>query len=92
MLLFMLVFGWAVLSHAAMFPTATSIALQPMGALAGTASAAMGATISFLAAVLASFIDRAIDDTITPVAVGYFVYATFALLAQLAGRRALKVA
>jgi DHA1 family bicyclomycin/chloramphenicol resistance-like MFS transporter len=72
-----------------MFPTATSLALDPMGALAGTAAAAMGATISYLGAFLASLIDRSIDGTVTPVAVGFLVYSSAALAFQLAGRRAL---
>lgn len=87
--LFLPVFAWAVLSHAAMFPTATSLALNPMGALAGTAAAALGASISFLGAFLASFIDRALAGSVTPMAVGFLAYSTGALVLQLAGRRAL---
>lgn len=87
--LFLPVFGWAVLSHAAMFPTATSLALDPMGALAGTAAAAMGASISFLGAFLAALIDRAIAGSVTPMAVGFLAYSIGALALQLRGRRAL---
>lgn len=86
---FLPVFAWAVLSHAAMFPTATSLALDPMGALAGTAAAAMGASISFVGALLASLIDRSITGTVTPMAIGFLVYSVGALALQLAGRRAL---
>ena len=89
---FLPIFAWAVLSHAAMFPTATSLALNPMGALAGTAAAAMGATISYLGAFLGSLIDRSIEGTVTPMAIGFLVYSTLALGFQLQGRRALNKA
>lgn len=87
--LFLVLYTVAGLSHASMFPSATSVALEPMGALAGTAAAAIGILTSILGALLASLIDRSIDGSFTPVAVGYLIYATTGLILQFRGRRAL---
>ncbi|RZV48145.1 MAG: MFS transporter [Acidimicrobiales bacterium] len=89
---FLVVYAAANMAHAGMFPTATSLALDPMGALAGTAAAAIGATISILGALLAAPLDRAVAGSITPVAVGYVVYAGIGLLLQLRGRRSMELA
>ena len=85
---FLFLYVSANASFSAVFPTANSIALQPMGPLAGTAAAAMGAATSFVGAALAALIDRAVDDTITPVAIGYCAYASAALATQVLGHRA----
>lgn len=87
--LFIVLFGAATLGFAAVFPTANSIALQPMGALAGTAAAGLGAATTIISAILASLIDRSIDGSITPLAVGYTAYAAASLACQFAGRREL---
>lgn len=85
---FLVIYVAANASFSAVFPTANSIALQPVGPLAGTAAAAMGATTSFVGAALAALIDRAVADSVTPVAIGYCVYASAALATQLLGYRA----
>jgi len=90
--LFIVLFGAATLGFAAVFPTANSIALHPMGALAGTAAAGLGAATTIISALLASLIDRSIDGSITPLAVGYTVYAAASLACQLVGRRQLVAA
>lgn len=65
-----------------------SLAMQPMGHIAGTASATIG-TISFVAAsLLSSFVDRLIGDTVTPFALSFVVYATLAIVATRWGRAA----
>lgn len=86
--LFLALYVAANASFSAVFPTANSIALQPMGPLAGTAAAAMGAATSVVGATLAALIDRSVNDSITPVAFGYVIYASLALGAQLMGYRA----
>lgn len=88
---FLAVYTVAVLSHASMFPTATSVALHPMGALAGTAAAAIGILQSILGAALASLIDRSIDGSLVPIAVGFVTYSTLGLIFQWRGRRALQL-
>lgn len=89
--LFLVLFTTAVLSHSSMFPTANSVALDPMGALAGTAAAAIGILMSIVGALLASLIDRSIDGSLTPVAVGFVIYSAIGLALQLRGRRALRL-
>ncbi len=84
--LFMVLFTIANGFHVAFFPTANSLALEPMGALAGTAAAALGFTTAIVGAGLGSLIDRSIDGTVTPIALGYTVYGLVALGAQMFAR------
>ncbi|MEM7091368.1 MAG: MFS transporter [Actinomycetota bacterium] len=79
---FIFVFALANASHVAVFPTMNSLALEPMGKLAGTAAAVLGVTTSIIAALLGSLIDRAIDGSITPLAIGYTIYSSLAFAAQ----------
>jgi len=90
--LFLVLYTAVTLSHASMFPTANSIALDPMGELAGTAAAAIGILTSIGGALLASLIDRSIAGSVLPIAIGYVVYSTIGLVLQMQGRRALKAA
>jgi DHA1 family bicyclomycin/chloramphenicol resistance-like MFS transporter len=59
-------------------PMCSALALQPMGALAGTASAVLGFVSFAGGAVLAALVDAQIDNTITPMAIGYFLFAAIA--------------
>ena len=59
--------------------SAVSLNLQPMERIAGTAAAVRGVATLGLGSVLASFIDRQIDDTITPMAVGGLLYCAIGL-------------
>ena len=74
------------LCHTAYFPTAISLALEPMGELAGTASAVVGFMMSLGGGALAALVDRSIEGTVTPVAIGYLVYSAAALAAQIWAR------
>ncbi len=62
-----------------MTPMCSALALQPMGALAGTASSILGVLTLAVGALLAAIIDSRIDTTVTPMSVGYFVFAALAL-------------
>ncbi len=88
--LFLVLFVAANACHVAFFPTAISLALEPMGALAGTAAAVIGFTMAIGGAALGAIIDSSIDGTITPIAFGYAGYSLVALgfqaLALTAGR------
>lgn len=88
--LFLTFYTIAAWSHASMFPSATSVALDPMGALAGTAAAAIGILTAIFGALLASLIDRSIDGSLTPVAIGYLAYSSAGLILQFQGRRAVR--
>lgn len=59
-------------------PMCSALALQPMGALAGTASAVLGVATFAGGAVLAAIVDAQIDGTVTPMAIGYLLFATIA--------------
>jgi DHA1 family bicyclomycin/chloramphenicol resistance-like MFS transporter len=65
--------------HALLIPNFNSIAMLPMGHIAGTASAVIG-TISLAGgAFLGSVIDRQYEDTVSPLVVSFLL---FGLLAQ----------
>jgi DHA1 family bicyclomycin/chloramphenicol resistance-like MFS transporter len=64
--------------HATMIPNVTAVALEPLGHVAGMASAVIG-TMSFGGgALLGTLIDRNISGTITPLVVGMVVYGSIA--------------
>ena len=75
------VFTLANAAFLAMEPVAYSLALAPMGEQAGTASAVVQLLSASVGALLAWFIDRSIDGSVTPQGVGYAIYATLALVA-----------
>ena len=77
---------WMVLMSAqiaamvVMMPNMTTLALEPMGSLAGTAASTIGFITLALGAILGAVIDRQIATTVTPLAIGYFAYTTVAVL------------
>jgi len=82
-LLWLLAFSLTVGCHGAYFPVCYSLALEPMGRMAGTAAAVLGFCSTLVGALLASFVDRAIEGTVTPLAVGYLAYSSVGLAFQL---------
>ena len=60
-------------------PSASAIAMEPMQRIAGAASGMHGLITIGGGSILASFIDRRIDDTVTPMAVGNIVYTAIAI-------------
>ena len=72
--------------HVAVFPTGASLALEPMGAMAGTAASVLGFSTWMLGALLASFTDRAIDGSVMPIGIAYVAYTSIALAFQLWAR------
>ncbi|MEL7158211.1 MAG: MFS transporter, partial [Actinomycetota bacterium] len=68
-------------------PLLQAQAMAPMGDLAGTASAVIGTISLGGGAVLASFVDRAIDGSVTPLALAYAGYGAVGLLLALWARR-----
>lgn len=55
-------------------PLFQSLALQPMGAIAGTAASVTGAAVFLGGAVLGSITDRALDTTVTAFGVAFLIY------------------
>ena len=86
LLLWLVLFSLANSCHTAFFPTGISLALEPMGALAGTAASVIVFSTSLLGSLLASFTDRAIDDTVMPISVAYLGYSLIALGCQMWAR------
>jgi len=78
--LWMVLFSLANASCVGVFPTAISLALEPMGKLAGTAAAVMGACGSLGGSLLASFTDRAIDGSVMPIGIAYLTYSVLSLV------------
>lgn len=67
-------------------PLLQAQAMEPMGRLAGTAAAVIGTITMGGGALLASFVDRAIDGSVTPLAVAYAGYGVIGLVAALWAR------
>ncbi|MBA3621028.1 MAG: multidrug effflux MFS transporter [Euzebyales bacterium] len=65
--------------QALLIPNFNTIAMAPMGRLAGTASSVIGAVQLSAGAVLGSLLDRAFDGTVLPLSVGAMSYAGVAL-------------
>ncbi len=79
-------FAWAATANALgtlLTPLCSALALQPMGALAGTASAVLGLVSLGGGALLAAVIDARIDATVTPMVVGSLVFGTLSLMCLL---------
>lgn len=68
-------------------PLIQAQAMEPMGELAGTASAVIGSISFGGGAVLASFIDRAIAGSVTPLAAAYAGYGLIGLAFAFWARR-----
>ena len=66
-----------------MMPTMTTLALEPMGALAGTAASTIGFITLAIGALLGAIIDRQITSTVTPLAIGYALYTSLAVVVVL---------
>ena len=79
-------FSLANAVHVAVFPSVMSLALEPMGEMAGTAASVLGFSTWMVGGLLASFTDRAIDGSVMPIGVAYLAYSAIALLFQLWAR------
>lgn len=66
-----------------MMPTMTTMALEPMDAVAGTAASTIGFITMAVGALLGAVIDRQITSTVTPLAVGYALYTALAVVVVL---------
>lgn len=77
-----------VAADTSVVPLLTSTALEDVGHIAGTAVSTVGALSLFGGSLLSGFIDQAIDDTVTPFAVGYLIAAMVAIAAVTWARKA----
>jgi DHA1 family bicyclomycin/chloramphenicol resistance-like MFS transporter len=74
-------------SHALMIPNFNTLAMMPMGAIAGTASSVIGATQIAVGALLGLVLDQAFDGTILPLSLGFLGYGLLALVLVLVAER-----
>jgi len=80
--LWLILFSLSNLCIVAMFPTLNSLALEPMGALAGTAASVIGFTTMVGGAGLAAITDRSLGESVLPLAVAYLSYGSVSLVLQ----------
>jgi len=73
--LYLIVLAAVLCSHAMTIPNMTSSVMEPMGDIAGLASAITGAVLIGGGALLGSFIDRAYDGTVLPLALAFVASA-----------------
>lgn len=76
-------FAWACVANAlnmVIGPMSSAIAMEPMGEMAGMASALLGLTQLGGGAILAAIIDAQIDDTVSPMVVGSLIYGVAGLV------------
>ena len=64
-------------------PTGVALALEPMGAIAGTASGVLGFVSMAGASLLSGYVNARITDTVTPMSVAYIVFGSLALVSTL---------
>ena len=77
--LFMVGMGLMLSSHALLIPNFNTIAMHPMGAIAGTASSVIGAVQLATGALLGAVLDRLFDGTILPLSLGFLGYGIIAV-------------
>jgi DHA1 family bicyclomycin/chloramphenicol resistance-like MFS transporter len=79
--------GLALVSHGLLIPNSNSIAMSPLGDVAGTASSLIGSFSILGGALLGAVIDRAFNGTVTPMITGFFLASLLALITILITER-----
>jgi DHA1 family bicyclomycin/chloramphenicol resistance-like MFS transporter len=77
--LFVVLLAVVLTMHALLIPNANALAMDPMGAVAGTAASVIGFISTGAGAALGTIIDQAFDGTVTPLAIGFLFSAIAAL-------------
>lgn len=77
--LFMPLLGLDMFFFGFVMPNFNSLAMEPMGEIAGTASSFVGAVMTGLGAVLGWFVGQHYDGTVVPLLVGFTAFGTAAL-------------
>ena len=78
--LWMVLMSAQISAFVVLMPNINTLALEPMGALAGTAASTIGFVTLALGALLGAVIDRQIVSTVTPLSVGWALSAAIGLL------------
>lgn len=77
---FTMVLALLLFSNALLSPNLSTLAMEPMGEMAGTASALIGTAQIGGGALIGSFIDRAYDGTVNPLAMAFLAMGVLAWL------------
>lgn len=77
--LFLGILGVELLAYAMLFPNMNTIAMDPMGAVAGMAAAVIGLVTIAGGSLLGAVLDRAFDGTVGPLSWGFLIAGTVAL-------------
>ncbi|MDK1373054.1 MULTISPECIES: multidrug effflux MFS transporter [unclassified Sinorhizobium] len=77
--LFMILYAGVMFQFGLIAANFNAMAMEPLGHVAGTASSVLGFTQTIGGGVIGAFIGQAFDETVTPLAVGCFTVAIFAL-------------
>ena len=79
-------FSLANACYVGVFPSGMSLALEPMGQMAGTAAAVLGFMGAVGGSLLASLTDRAIEGSVMPIGIAYLTYSLISLACQIWAR------
>jgi DHA1 family bicyclomycin/chloramphenicol resistance-like MFS transporter len=71
--LFVVVLALQLVLYSLMFPNMNTIAMDPMGSVAGMAAAVIGLASIAGGALLGSILDRAFDGTVRPLSIGFLL-------------------
>ena len=77
--LFVVLLAVVLIMHALLIPNANALAMDPMGAVAGTAASVIGFISTGGGAALGAIIDQAFNGTVTPLSIGFLASAIAAL-------------
>ncbi len=83
LLLFIALLALAQFLFSLTVPNFNSMAMEPLGAVAGTASSFIGCYTTLMSAILGLLAGRMLDGTVLPIALTYLVLSVLALLAVL---------
>ena len=78
--LFVALLSGILITHGVLVPNINAAAMRPLAHVAGTAAAILGMVSGVLGAVLGSLINRAFDNSITPLAIGFACSSAVAIV------------
>ncbi|WP_268902572.1 multidrug effflux MFS transporter [Brucella endophytica] len=85
--LFIAMFATVMFCFGSIGANFNSLAMEPLGSVAGTASSVLGFTQTLIGATIGAIIGQIFNGTTTPIAAGYFVLGVIAMIFVLAAER-----
>ncbi len=86
--LYLVILALTISSHNTLLNNSNSSALEPLGAIAGTAAAVLGSTSMAVGSILGTITANRFDGTITPLALSFSLAAVFSMIAVALAYRA----